>query len=118
MRLLRAEVATAHRAEYVTALSDVAVVELAGRLVSHGRLRLLRLVPDPTGRGVPLSDAPAPAAAAPASPASAPRRAAEVEVVPSFSADLDAGALVAVLLAASQDGTPFCEECARAARAA
>lgn len=117
MRMLRAVVATAHRTEYVSALSDVAVMDLAVRLVCHGQLRLLKLFRYRMAPGVPMNIAlPAGVQLPPSQPA-APRRA-EVEVVPSFSAELDAAALAAVLLAASRGGTPFCEECARAARAA
>jgi hypothetical protein len=117
MRQLRAMAASAHGSEYVNVLSDAAVVNLVVRLTDHGRLRMLSLVKQEVAPGVPL-EVPRPAAATPPpSSSSAPRRS-EVEVVPSFSGDLDAGALAAGLLLASQDGVPFCEECARAARAA
>lgn len=116
MRQLRALAATAQGAEYVNLLNDVAVVDLVVRLTDHGRLRMLEFVKHAVPPGVPMEVRRA-AAATPPPSSSAPRRA-EVEVVPSFSGDLDAGALVAGLLQASQDGTPFCEECARAARAA
>jgi hypothetical protein len=116
MRQLRALAASAHSSEYVNVLSDAAVVDLLVRLTDHGRLRLLSVVKQEVPPGVPV-EVPRPAAATPPPSSSAPRRS-EVEVVPSFSGDLDAGALVAGLLQAAQDGTPFCEECARAARAA
>ncbi len=123
MRVLRSHVAAAQGTEYITALNDVAVVDRAVGLVCRGRLRMLRLVRESAVRRIAGSytpgSAPTPALvqAPPPSPPS-PRRALEAEVAPSFSAELDAAALVAVLLAASKDGTPFCEECARAARAA
>jgi hypothetical protein len=125
MRQLRALAATAQGAEYVNLLSDVAVVDLVVRLTDHGRLRVLEIVKYEVLPGVPMEVRRATAAVGgrrpppppPPQTASTPRRA-EVEVVPSFSGDLDAAALVAGLLQASQDGTPFCEECARAARAA
>ncbi len=117
MHHLRALTATAHRSEYVKALSDAAVVNLAARLAFHGRLRVLRLAGHRVLPGVPMEEPRAAAAPPPPPSSSAPRRA-EVEVVASFSADVDAAALVAALLAASQDGVPFCEECARAALAA
>jgi hypothetical protein len=116
MRQLRALAATAQGAEYVNLLSDVAVVDLMARLTDHGRLRVLEFVKHEVLPGVPMEERRV-AAVAPPPTASTPRRA-EVEVVASFSGDLDAAALVAGLLQASQDGTPFCEECARAARAA
>ncbi len=116
MHQLRAMAASVHRSEYVNLLSDVAVVDLVVRLTDHGRVRVLGLVKHAVLPGVPMEVRRA-AAATPPPTASATRRT-EVEVVPSFSGDLDAGALVAGLLQASQDGTPFCEECARAARAA
>ena len=117
MHHLRAVTASAHRSEYVKSLSDVAVVDLAVRLAVHGRLRVLRLVGHRVLPGVPMEE-PRATAPPPPAPASGSRGSSGVEVVSSFSADLDAAALVAVLLSASEDGTPFCEECARAARAA
>jgi len=121
MRVLRTHVAAAQGTEYITALNDVAVVDRAVGLVCRGRLRMLRLVRESAVRRIAGSYTPGSAPTpelAQAPPSPSPRRAPEAEVAPSFSADLDAAALVAVLLAASKDGTPFCEECARAARAA
>ena len=117
MRALRTLVADVQRHDRVRALSDVAVVDLVVRLVCCGRLRLVTTVRLPLVRGVPVEVLPA-SAAAPLPTSSAPRSARAESVVPSFSADLDAATLVAVLLDASKDGTPFCEECTRAVRAA
>jgi hypothetical protein len=66
--------------------------------------------------------APAPEAAAPSPPAPAPSPRAAAAAVPlaaetTFGLGLDVAAMVAVLRQAAQDGTPFCEECARAAAA-
>lgn len=116
IRTLRAHVDDVHRSGRSSALSDAAVIELTVRLVCSGRLKLLTTEPLAAVKGVPM-EMPLPPAARPAPTSSAPTRRTE-STVPSFSADVDAAALVGVLLAASKDGTPFCEECARAARAA
>ncbi|MEP7281387.1 MAG: hypothetical protein ABI696_05355 [Rubrivivax sp.] len=52
---------------------------------------------------------PAPARAAAAAPPIAPDS--------TFGSDLDAAAMVAALTQAARDGTPFCEECAKASAA-
>lgn len=82
----------------------------SGRLVTAlgaGKPMLYRLVP-----------APAPSPPPPA-PASAPRPGAAVlppaAVQSTFEPSLDVSAMVAVLQQAANDGTPFCEECARLA---
>ena len=67
-----------------------------------------------------LALAPAPAAAAAPAPAPSPRAApaaTAAAIETTFSPALDVAAMVAALLQAAQDGTPFCEECARAAAA-
>ena len=117
MRSLRMQVFELQPASQASSRSDVAIIDLAVRLVRHGRLRLLTMVPLVPSDGVPAEVA-KPAAFVPMPTSSAPRSAREESVVPSFSVDLDAAALAAVLAAASKDGTPFCEECARAERAA
>ena len=115
MRVLRTEVADAQRNDQIREMSDVTVVHLAVSLVCCGRLRLVGTLPLRAVNGVPVEIAP-PAPLVAAAPAA--RGPAGEVVVPSFAPDLDAAALAAGLRAASQDGTPFCEECARAARAA
>ncbi len=116
IRALRAQVDDVHGSARSSALSDAAVIELTVRLVCSGRLKLLTTVPLAIVKGVPM-EMPLPPTARPTATSSAPTRPTET-IVPSFSADVDAAALVGALLAASKDGTPFCEECARAARAA
>lgn len=59
-------------------------------------------VPEPEPEPDPVAAAPAPA---------------PVERNPTFNKNLDAEAQAAVLKAAAEDGTPFCEECERAAAA-
>lgn len=58
--------------------------------------------------------------AAPARAAAPPRAAAVAlhAVETTFGPDLAVAAMVSVLLQAAQDGTPFCEECAKAAASA
>ena len=89
-------------------LDHLAAAAAAGRLrIAGAAPKLLRLVPAP---------APAPAPAAP--PASAARVApvaAPAAAETTFGSDLDVAAMVAVLVQAAQDGTPFCEECERQA---
>lgn len=92
-------------------VDHLAAAAAAGRLrVAGAAPKLLRLVP---------ATAPAPAPAAP--PASA-ARVAPVAAAPAaettFDSDLDVAAMVTALVQAAQDGTPFCEECARQASGA
>lgn len=119
MQMLRRLVTEPLHAD-VNQLNDVAIVELAASLVCGSRLRLAGPIPRRL-EGLPAVVAPAAAAPAPAPPraASPPSRSAPAEAAePSFRLDLDAALLAAMLRGAAQDGTPFCEECARAARAA
>jgi hypothetical protein len=124
MRVLRAEVESATRAGHAGTLTDAAVIDLAVRLVCGGRLYLLGPLPALGSKLMPLSTAvaasappPPPPRAASSSSSSSKRAPVEASESP-FRADLDASALAASLRGAAQDGTPFCEECARAARAA
>ena len=122
MQILRAHVSEVQRAEAVHHLSDVAVVDLAARLVGWGQLRLIGPVPRiirAVGAVAGGAAAPEPAAAAPAASSgrAAPSAPADA-AAPSFILNLDSALLASMLRDASNDGTPFCEECARAARAA
>ena len=94
-------------------VDHVAAAVAAGRLRTSGAApRLQRLVPAEAPAPTP-SPSPAPRATAPrATPVAAP---AAVETT--FGSDLEVAAMVAVLVQAAQDGTPFCEECAKAAAA-
>lgn len=96
-------------------VEHVAAAVLAGRLPGSAqatRAPLRRLVANVAAPAAsPPPPAPSPPAAAP-SPASAPAAADTT-----FGLDLDVAAMVATLMQAAQDGTPFCEECARAAAA-
>ena len=90
-------------------LDQLAAAAAAGRLRSTGAPpELLRLVTAPALVAAPApSPRPSASRAAPAAPPSA--------VETTFDSDLDAAAMAAVLVQASQDGVPFCEECAKAA---
>lgn len=119
MRMLRSHVSDVQRSETVHHLSDVEVVDLAARLVGWGRLRLLGPVPRlrrlaRIGSGGAAAEEPERAAPSVRAASSAPVEAA----APSFIPNLDSALLASMLRDASNDGTPFCEECARAARAA
>lgn len=117
MQVLRTLLAVAERDANLNMVRDIEVVERCIALVASGRLRLLGPVPKlDVATGVPTEAAVAPAAAV-ARPAPPPPRGAPI-APPSFSSELDAAALAATLIEASKAGTPFCEECARAARAA
>jgi hypothetical protein len=92
------------------------LLALVRAAVRSGRLRIDRAPPALLSL-VSVVQAPAPAPAAP--PPRAPVRArppAPSPAVDATFADLDVGAMVAVMEQAARDGTPFCEECARAAR--
>lgn len=122
MRLLRAQLADAVRDAQVPQLSDVAVVNRIVSLVAQGRLQLRGpFAPLREGGGVTTvaeaAPSPAPAPAARPTPQSS-SRATAMAAEPSFSPNVDVAALAATLTDAAKDGTPFCEECARAARAA
>jgi hypothetical protein len=121
MRMLRTLLSEVLPSAPLNLLDDVGAVEVAAGLVGASRLRLVGPVPRlraaaeySSGRAV--APAPAPAATPPASrPASrTPVESAE----PSFIPNLDVAALASMLRDAARDGTPFCEECARASRAA
>ena len=121
MRVLRRQLTEVLRDAHVPQLSDVAVVDCIVSLVSQRRLRLVGPFPPLRAlEGVPTRDTPAnsapPAPAARSAPPAA--RGAAVPGEPSFAPNVDAAALAATLTDAAKDGTPFCEECARAARAA
>ncbi len=120
MRMLRAQLADALRDAQVPQLSDVAVVNRIVSLVAQGRMQLRGpFAPLRAGGGVSAVVEPAPGPAA--APRSTPRPstpATAVAAEPSFAPNVDAAALAATLTDAAKDGTPFVEECARAARAA
>lgn len=80
----------------------------SGLLKVCGAARSVKLL----GFVASLAPAPAPAAPAPARQRSAAAPPPAFEV--GFAAGLDVAAMVAVLKQAAQDGTPFCEECAKA----
>ena len=83
----------------------------AGSMRVCGPAQALRLYGLATVRALAPAPAASAAAAAPrAAPVAAPPPAATT-----FGPDLDVGSMVAALVQASQDGVPFCEECARAA---
>jgi hypothetical protein len=92
-------------------ITQLAAAHAQGRPATQAppAAQLYRLAPPLVPAAKP---APAPAPSPRAAPA-APALAAET----TFGALLDAAAMVAVLQQAAQDGTPFCEECARAAAA-
>lgn len=120
MRTLRAQVEAATRVDHCQPLSDVAVIDLAVHLVHYDRLYLYEPLPRAPKPGVMSAPSAAPAAAArpPAAASPSTRQTPVQSMASSFGVDLDAGALATSLREAAQDGTPFCEECARAARAA
>jgi hypothetical protein len=94
-------------------VDHVAAAVAAGRLRTSGAApRLQRLVPAEAPAPTP-SPSPAPR---PSTPRAAPV-AAPAAVETTFGSDLEVAAMVAVLVQAAQDGTPFCEECAKAAAA-
>jgi hypothetical protein len=91
------------------------VVAVVAAAVARGSLRTV-------GRPLTwLPLAPVRREAAPASSRAAPVRTAPVAAAPApdstFDRDLDVPAMVAALTQAARDGTPFCEECAKAAAA-
>ena len=119
MQMLRTLMSELRSAEHVDQLDDVGMVELAAGFVCGSRLCLVGPVPRFRGiDGLMAADVAAPAAATSRPTPQAAHSAPPDAAVPSFGADLDAAALAATLRDASKDGTPFCEECARAARAA
>lgn len=99
---------------------DHQVVQQLQVAVAQGRLPSGDAVAPTLRRLAPVGAPPPPAPAPP--PASAARAPAAAVAPPpavetTFGLDLDVAAMVAVLQQAAQDGTPFCEECARAAAA-
>lgn len=93
----------------------VAAALASGALRACGGAAKARLLPLARRLPATAASAPAPAASsARATPAPAPSPA---PADSTFGANLDVAAMVAVLQQAAQDGTPFCEECARAAAA-
>jgi hypothetical protein len=117
MRIVRAAVDSATRTDHCRPLSDVSAVALAVELVDRDRLYLYEPLPRPAYPLMAAAAAPAPAAR-PSASSSSTRQNTEETFASSFRDDVDAAALAGSLRDAAQDGTPFCEECARAARAA
>ena len=119
MRMLRAQLTDALRDAQVPQLSDVAVIHRVASLVAQGRLHLRGpFVPLRAGGAVATVAEPAPSPAAPAPRSTARSTTTATAAEPSFAPNADPAALAATLTDAAKDGTPFCEECARAARAA
>ena len=98
-------------------LDGHAVLALLGTAIASGRLRLDDERPALMSLVAARVGAPATAPAATSPPRRASPSAPPSTPDATFGDALDVGAMVAVLTQAAADGTPFCEECAKAAAA-
>ena len=101
--------------------TDEQVLDDLSWLLSEGVLHVHRVPPPLTAWQTGTETAPteiAPAARPTPSQSSAAPVARVVEDADTFSSQLDAAAMAAVLSDAAASGVPFCEECAKAAAAA